>query len=193
MAKPRVLDIDKAIIVATDLFWRHGYEQTSLADLTSAMAITPPSFYFAFGSKEGLFNRVLEHYARTRLSYAEAALNEPTARGVAEQTLLRLADLYTDPAHPPGCLVVNNALPCEGETTAVRRGLADLRQARRTRLRDRFMQAQAAGDLPANCDPDELAGFIQVTGWGMAFAAQSGASREDLHRTVSRALKAWPS
>lgn len=54
-------------------------------------------------------------------------------------------------------------------------------------------RAQATGDLPADCDPDQLAGFILVVGWGMALAAQSGATRDDLHRTVATALKAWPS
>jgi AcrR family transcriptional regulator len=192
MARPRVFDVQKAIETATDLFWRNGYERTSLADLTNAMGITPPSFYFAFGSKDGLFRRVLEHYMRTRLSYAEEALNEPTARGVAEQTLHRLADLYTDPTHPPGCLAVNCALPCHDDSTPLRRELAVLREARRTRMRERLMRAQAAGDLPVHSDPDALARFILVVGWGLAFDAQSGATRDDLHRTVATALKAWP-
>jgi AcrR family transcriptional regulator len=192
MARPRVFDVDKAIETATNLFWRRGYEQTSLADLTAAMGITPPSFYYAFGSKEGLFKTVLEHYSRTRLSLAEAALNEPTARGVAEQMLSRLADLYTDPTRPPGCMAVNNALPCDGDAAPVRRHLAESRKARRARLRERFIQARIDGDLSADCDPDDLAGFVLVVGWGLAFAAQSGATREDLHRTVAIALKAWP-
>jgi len=192
MARTRVFNVEKAIETATDLFWRNGYERTSLADLTNAMGITPPSFYFAFGSKDGLFKRVLEHYMRTRLSYAEEALNEPTARGVAEQTLLRLADLYTDPTRPPGCLAVNCALPCNDDSTPLRRELAGLREARRGRLRDRLLRAQAAGDLPADCDPDALARFVLVVGWGLAFDAQSGATRDDLRRTVATALKAWP-
>ena len=193
MARTRVFEIDRAIEIATDLFWRNGYERTSLAELTNAMGIAPPSFYFAFGSKEGLFKRVLEQYMRSRLSYAEDALNQPTARGVAEQTLLRLADLFTDPKYPPGCLAVNCSLPCNDDTTPLRNELAGLRDARRQRLRERLKRAQATGDLPADCDPDQLAGFILVVGWGMALAAQSGATRDDLHRTVATALKAWPS
>lgn len=193
MARPRVFDVEKAIETATDLFWRNGYERTSLADLTRTMGITPPSFYFAFDSKEGLFKRVLENYVRTRLSYAEEALNEPTARGVAEQMLLRLADLYTDPTRPPGCLAVNCALPCHDDATPLRRELAGLREARRARLRDRLLRAQAEGDPPADCDPDALARFVLVVGWGLAFDAQSGATRDDLYRTVAAALKAWPS
>jgi AcrR family transcriptional regulator len=192
MARTRVFEIDGAIDIATDLFWRTGYEGTSLTDLTNAMGITPPSFYHAFGSKEGLFKRVLERYMRNRLSYAEDALNQPTSRGVAEQTLLRLADLYTDPKCPPGCLAVNSSFPCNDDSPPLRHELAGLREARRVRLRERLERAQAAGDLPADCDPDQLAEFVFVVGWGLALAAQSGATRDDLHRTVAIALKAWP-
>jgi AcrR family transcriptional regulator len=193
MARTRVFEIDRALEIATELFWRNGYERTSLADLTTAMEITPPSFYHAFGSKEGLFKRVLEQYLRSRLSYAEDALNQPTSRDVAEQTLIRLADLYTDPKCPPGCLAVNCSFPSNDDATPLRHELASLREARRGRLRDRLERAQATGDLPADCDPNQLAEFILVIGWGMALAAQSGATRDDLHRTVATALKAWPS
>ncbi|MCK9194847.1 MAG: TetR/AcrR family transcriptional regulator, partial [Nevskia sp.] len=34
-----------------DLFWQRGYEGVSVADLTAAMKIAPPSLYAAFGSK----------------------------------------------------------------------------------------------------------------------------------------------
>jgi AcrR family transcriptional regulator len=192
MARARVFDVDKAIEAATDLFWRNGYERTSLADLTTAMGITPPSFYFAFGSKEGLFWRVLEHYRDTRLSRAEEALSEPTARGLAERMLYCLADLYTDETCPPGCLAVNCSLPCADDAGPIRAELARLREARRERLRNRLRDAQACGDLSEDEDADELARFLMVVGWGMAVDAQSGASRADLHRTVARALKAWP-
>ncbi|TCL06320.1 TetR/AcrR family transcriptional regulator [Sodalis ligni] len=192
MARARVFDVDRAIEAATELFWRNGYERTSLANLTKAMGITPPSFYFAFGSKDGLFKTVLERYAKIRLGYAEEALSQPTARGVAEHMLYRMADLYTDPASPPGCLAVNCALPCFDDSGPVRQALSSIREGRRAKLRERFQQARASGDLPADQDPDELARFIMVVGWGMAFDAQSGATRADLYRTVARALKAWP-
>src|SRR6202012_1435817 len=109
MARPRIFDPDHAVATATSLFWRQGYDRTSLADLTGAMGITPPSFYFAFGSKEGLFRKVLDHYRAPRLDHAEAALACPTSREAAEQMLIRLAEAYTDPACPPGCLAVNCA------------------------------------------------------------------------------------
>ena len=192
MARPRVFDVEKAVETATELFWRRGYERTSLADLTGAIGITPPSFYFAFGSKEGLFRKVLEQYRVSRLVYAEEALNCPTAREVAEQMLLRLAELYTDPTRPPGCLAVNCALPSGRPDDAVQNHLTMLRRARQNRVRERFERAQREGDLAADADPGQLARFLITLGWGMAIDAQSGATRADLLGTVERALKAWP-
>ena len=45
-----------------ECFWRCGYEATSLRDLTSAMGLTAPSIYNAFGDKQQLFGRALEQY-----------------------------------------------------------------------------------------------------------------------------------
>jgi AcrR family transcriptional regulator len=192
MARPRIFDVDEAVETATDLFWRKGYERTSLADLTGALGISPPSFYFAFGSKEGLFRKVLEHYRASRLDYAEDALNCATAREVAGQMLVRLAELYTDPSRPPGCLAVNCALPSGSPDDPVQEELKMLRSARRDRVRKRFERAQQEGDLIASADPKELARFIITVGWGMAIDAQSGASRDELTGTAERALMAWP-
>jgi AcrR family transcriptional regulator len=192
MARERIFDIDQATDVAMKLFWRNGYELTSLADLTQAMGITPPSFYFAFKSKEGLFERVLDHYWKTRLLYAEEALTQPTARSAVEMMLYRLADLYTDPGYPPGCLAMNCALPCADSTVPIRQKLSTLRAGRRARLLKRLEQAQAMGDLPADEDTDALCRFVLAMGWGLAVDAQSGATRDDLRRTVSTALRGWP-
>jgi AcrR family transcriptional regulator len=87
MGRPREFDIDEAIDIALDLFWRNGYEKTSLSDLTGALKISPPSFYFAFGSKEQLFKKALDRYASVQIRHFEEALRQPTSLGVA--TLLR--------------------------------------------------------------------------------------------------------
>ncbi len=192
MPRPRVLDIDKAVELATDLFWRNGYERTSLAELTQAMGVTPPSLYFAFGSKEGLFKRVLEHYRLHHLAYADEALKQPTARAVVEHLLHQRADAVTDPSHPPGCLAVNCGLAQSGRDNPLRREISALRDAARVRLRRRLQKARATGDLPAEADCEELARYVMTVGWGMAVDAQSGATRKQLHRTVERALRAWP-
>ncbi len=82
MGRPREFELDGAIEKATGLFWRNSYEGTSLCDLTSAIGISPPSFYFAFGSKEGLFRKVIERYFAEQIKLVEAAFRKPTPQAV---------------------------------------------------------------------------------------------------------------
>ena len=70
---------------AMRLFWERGYHATSTRDLTEAMGINPYSLYAEFGSKEGLYEHVLEHYDRTvvtghfgRLESESASLDDIT-------------------------------------------------------------------------------------------------------------------
>ncbi len=191
MGRPREFEIDDAIEKATGLFWRNGYEGTSLSDLTKTIGISPPSFYFAFGSKEALFKTVIERYFAEQIRIAEAAFRKPTARAVATHLLRGLADVFTDPLHAPGCLAMNSSLPCAAGDP-VREWLAELREQMRKRLRDRFAELRGGERLPTGMDADSLARLVLVIVSGMAVEAQSGASRKDLRRTIALALPAWP-
>jgi len=193
MPRPRILDIDMAVQTATMTFWKKGYEQTSVADLIEQMGITPPSFYFAFESKDGLFRRAISYYTTEYLGFMTDAVQQPTARKVAEGILYGCADLYSNPSNPRGCLILNCSLPSSESTIEIRQELAEERKARRAKLRKRFQQAKASGDLPPESDPDELAHFVYAIRWGLAMEAQSGASKRDLHKIVDRAMIAWPS
>lgn len=51
------------------LFWRHGYEATSLSDLTAAMGVTPPSIYAAFGDKKQLFLEAVRRYLSSPVTH----------------------------------------------------------------------------------------------------------------------------
>ena len=150
MGRPREFDVGQAVATAADLFWAKGYDRTSLSDLTKAIGITPPSFYFAFGSKEGLFRKVLDHYLSGHLGYFEDALREPTARKVVERLLYGYADGQTDPAHPPGCLGVNCALPCPEDADGVRQMLAAVRKKTSRSLASGYWRFTSASDIRSN-------------------------------------------
>src|SRR5947207_11547368 len=98
--RPRAFDTDAALDAALAVFWRKGYEGASLTDLTAAMGINRPSLYAAFGSKEDLFRKALDRYAEGPAAYVREALEEPTARAVAERLLRGAAELLTNPRNP---------------------------------------------------------------------------------------------
>src|SRR5690606_38817303 len=63
--RPRRFDPEQAVAIAQQLFHARGYDAVSIAELTEALGINPPSFYAAFGNKASLYARVLDRYAGT--------------------------------------------------------------------------------------------------------------------------------
>jgi len=190
--RPREFDAEKALDRALEVFWRKGYEGATLPELTRAMGINRPSLYAAFGSKEELFRKALDRYAEGPAAYVREALNEPTARAVAERLLCGAVELAAGGRNPRGCLMVQAALACGEAAESVRRELCSRRAAAEAAIRRRFERARAEGDLPAGADPADLARYVVVVLRGIAVQAAGGASREQLRRVTEVALRAWP-
>jgi AcrR family transcriptional regulator len=192
IGRPREFDIEQALALATEIFWRKGYEGTSLSDLTDALGITRPSLYAAFGNKETLFRLALDRYEAKAGAYRTKALNAPTARGVAQQLLEGAADLHGDKNNPVGCLGVLGALACSDEANVIRRELSSRRAAGEEAIRLRLKRAKAEGDLPVDSNPADLARYLSVVIYGMTVQSVGGASRAELRSVAEIALKQWP-
>jgi AcrR family transcriptional regulator len=189
--RPREFDVEQALERAMELFWRHGYEGTSLADLTAALGITRPSLYAAFDSKQALFLRALDLY-ESRAGYRQAALAAPTAESYARALLEGAANLHGDEKNPPGCLGVQGALACAPQSDAVRRELIRRRRLGESAIRIRLTRAKADGDLPKGADPADLARYLSVVIYGITIQAAGGATRAELRRVARLALTNWP-
>ncbi len=190
--RPRGFDRDRALDRAMTVFWRKGYEGASLAELTRAMGINPPSLYAAFGSKEGLFRAALDRYGESRAGFLAEVAAAPTARAAAERLLCGSADQAVAPDHPPGCLLVQGGLACGAGAEAIPSELATRRAGVECVLRDRFERAKAEGELAADTDVSALARYLATVTQGMAVQAAAGATRAELEAIGELALTGWP-
>ncbi|ROP36890.1 TetR/AcrR family transcriptional regulator [Saccharothrix texasensis] len=190
--RPREFDVDEALDQAVRVFWRRGYEGAALSDLTEAMGINRPSLYAAFGNKESLFRKALQHYTDRKAVHVRDALDRPTARAAAERMLRGAVEVSTTPGCPAGCLSLQGGLAMGADAEATRERLADWRRDGEAGLRDRFARAQAEGDLPAGADAADLAKFVVLVAQGISVQAADGVDAERLHRMVDLALAAWP-
>jgi len=192
MGRPREFDVDKALDLALQVFWRKGYEGASMADLTETMGITKPSLYSAFGNKEELFRKALDRYVDGPGGYFQVALAKPTARAVVEHLLYESANAVTDPNHPPGCLAVQGALSCGDAAESIKQELMSRRAKGEQDLRERFERAIAEGDLPSGSDAADLAAYLSAILQGMAVQAAGGTTRAQLRKIAEMALHTWP-
>jgi AcrR family transcriptional regulator len=190
MGRPREFDAERALDQAMEVFWRHGYEGATIAQLTEAMGINPPSLYACFGNKEGLLKAALDRYTKLRNVWMDEVVAAPTARDVAERMLMGIADKQTDPANPPGCLLVQGGIACGTGSESVPFELAARRSQNEDQLRDRFIRAKTEGDLKPGSDPAALARYVSAVSVGMGVMASSGSDREALRQVAAVAVQA---
>ena len=119
--RPREFCVDMALSAALRVFWSKGYEGASLTDLTDAMGVTRPQpFMRRSATKEALFRKALDLYEQEKLAYMGAALEAPTARGVAGRLLHGALDMLTTPSDPKGCLGVISSVACGAEAESIK-------------------------------------------------------------------------
>ena len=191
--RPRLLDRNAGLDVAARLFWERGYEGTSIADLTHAMGITPPSLYATFGSKEELFRLALDHsIAQQSQRRSEMLQAKIPAYEALATYLYDIAEGDTQPDKPRGCIVSTAVLQHSEENASVARTAAAWREAAMQILKTRFDRAVSEGELPEQTDTDTLARFYGAIIQGMSAQACDGACTARLKDLVDVALTAWP-
>jgi AcrR family transcriptional regulator len=191
--RPRSFDRDAALERAMEIFWRQGYEATSISDLTAAMGITPPSLYSAFGDKERLFLEAVERYRRTRRAAAANAIDdEKTAKAAVGRVLKETAIDATCPETPRGCMLITAATNCTAASAHLQEALAEYRAAIHEKLKARIERGIEDGDVPPDADADALARFYATVIQGMTIQARDGVSREELLAVAASAMSAWP-
>ncbi len=185
MARPRAFEESEVLDRAAEIFGRHGYDGSTMAQLTVAMGLSSPSIYAAFGSKRGLFDAVLKRCNAREDEHWDWALAAATAEDVVKRLLT------TSPDQEAGRILVHAGLAMGIENVDIPAALLQRRQSAHLKLRDRFDDAKRAGELPADADASRLASYVTSVLAGLATKAASGAPHEEIHEGAKQAMTAW--
>jgi AcrR family transcriptional regulator len=174
-----------------ELFWKRGYDNTTLQDLQTAMGdISPPSFYAAFGSKEQVFAEAVELYkSEVACDAVTALMTGKTARQSIEAFMRASLKMFTSTSSPRGCLMLMGAL--NSTNPAADRMLRDHRCQGQEMLRERIKRGVTDGDVPKGADVNAVAAFYTTVSHGLSVSAKDGIPTATLARVVDGAIGAW--
>lgn len=161
--------------MALKLFRARGYDAVSVADVTEALGINPPSFYAAFGNKAGLFARVLDYYAGTdAIPFADLLRPDRPVAACLAALLEEAARRYATDPDATGCLVVEG-VRCQD---------AEARAAAWTyhRAAEALIRDYVAARHPAAAE--RVTDFIATTLSGLSARARDGCDLERLLATA---------
>lgn len=191
--RPREFDREKGLQNAMLVFWRKGYNATSMPDLCEAVGVTAPSLYAAFGSKEKLFVEAVELYNKASVCLLWDQLSSgKTAYESVKNLLFASAKVLSDrDSHPVGCLVTLSTID-EDMPPAVAVHIKKSRTEHLEFFTARIEKAIASGELPSSTDAEALGRVFLSIMQGMAVQAHDGAKPEKLKRVAELAMGAWP-
>ncbi|MCV3274244.1 TetR/AcrR family transcriptional regulator [Roseobacter sinensis] len=154
----KTFDLDEATDKAISVFWKKGYEGTSMADLTAGMEINKGSLYNAFGSKQALFDRALLRYdqqTRAAMLAELATFDDPVA--AITELFDRMIDAGCKDQRNLGCFLINTAQDLPNQTPdvteIVRTSLAEIEDFLRAMLR----RGQKTGQISEQLDVETTA------------------------------------
>ncbi|WP_406135250.1 TetR/AcrR family transcriptional regulator [Streptomyces sp. NBC_01089] len=187
MAGKKQFDMDVALDAAMVQFWRAGYADTSLDDLSRATGLNRSSLYSSFGDKDSLYLRCLDRYAARYGGRYDQALScaseEPlqAVRAFFEVTLRRIAD----PDVPDGCLIAQTAMAAPVLGPAIAARAVEALGLQRARLRTALEAAQLTED-----DADDFAVHLTGVNQALAVMSRTRASRQQLRTVVDISMSA---
>ena len=184
--RPRKFDMDEALNAAVEVFWRLGYDGASLDDLTKAMGMKRPSLYAAFGNKEALYLKALEHYGAGVGSLGmQAFLGEPIiAQAVAALLSASLDAQAREGELALGCLLGTCAPTAIEASPATRDFLQQVSEQSHAVVVERFEAERAKGTLAPDFPVGERAALLLDLVQAQAYRARLGEPKERLAAAI---------
>ena len=188
MGRPKEFDPRTALSAAVQVFWRKGYEKTSLDDLMAAMQVGRQSLYDTFGDKRELYLSALEAYRDS----AQAAMRRLFASGHSLRDCFAalLFGIVNESRadHQQGCLLLSANLERNLDDKQIARLVKTNQAEVEAIFENALRKAQRSGELTPGKDAGALARFFVATIQGMRSTARASSNRAALEQVARVAL-----
>lgn len=171
---------EEALDAALEVFWKKGYENTKLTDLTESMKINKPSLYNSFGNKEDLFIEALTYYQNNILSHAYEILKDQTKseKDRLYEFLNKVIFIYSEAYSNYGCMLANSfvEVPSSDMSEETKDTIKDISNINRKVLNEFFEKGIAKGRIK-DYSIDSHTELLLSTLTGIAFMIRGSVMR----------------
>ncbi|MGW1497412.1 TetR/AcrR family transcriptional regulator [Streptomyces mirabilis] len=190
MARTKEFDPDAALQSALELFWRRGYEATSMTDLVEHLGVGRASIYATYGNKHELYLKALDRYQQARNPQLLRELSQPGPALPAVRAVVRrfATEATTEARRLSGCFVTNTAAELAPHDTAAARRVEQNWDHLETLLHSALVRAQAQDELPADRNPLALARMLLVLMQGLRVVGKASADPARVQDAAEQAL-----
>jgi TetR/AcrR family transcriptional regulator, transcriptional repressor for nem operon len=189
MGRNKEFEVDVALERALRVFWRKGFEGTSMNDLVDAMEIQRASIYATFGSKAELYEQAILAYQSKGLRALSALLSEEAAPLEVLRKALQTA-IPVEACQASGCFCLNATLevaPHDPKLRDLLRSHFDKVEAVFARI---VAKGQADGTISLRWSPIEAGKYLIACLNGLHVAANTEKNPSQMNTTIDLALAA---
>ncbi len=192
MPRTKQFDESKALEKAMELFWKRGYNGTSIQSLVDHLGINRASIYDTFGGKEELFHKALDHYRTTNFRQISETLEKATSfkEGIRKLFTLSVEHASADPDRK-GCLMVNSTT----ELAAVNQDILHKMQANEQSFEELLFhlieKGKSNNELDKSLESKALAAYLFTLYNGLRVVSKVNPSRSHLQKIVDTGLKVF--
>ncbi|MDC1287231.1 TetR/AcrR family transcriptional regulator [Gammaproteobacteria bacterium] len=191
VGRPREFDEEQVLTAAMEAFWRHGYEATSLVDLTRATGLNKASLYRVFGDKHQLFLAALKNYSDIEFRETTTVI----CASASPLTNLRavVQKVCEDAGSDKGCLMINSMVETAPHDAEVKQLLQEFGMQRLQAIQGMISQAQATDEIRPELDAYKLAVSLMIAFAGSAAMIKGFMPGEQIIENLKDLIDSWTS
>ncbi len=172
------------------VFWKQGYQGTSMLDLAKATGVQRGSLYNAYQNKSALFTKAFEQYSQRLLNAIETSLQEPSLKSALVSFFDFLMLRLSQSPDNSGCLSTRAVMEICHSDKEIKQQLIKLLDAIETTLYQRLMEAQKKGEFKG--DSQVVARYLVALSRGLAVIEKAYGDPKRVHEIYSAAIDMLP-
>lgn len=189
MSRTKSFDESEVLDKAIQVFWRQGFNATSIQDLVDELGINRASLYDTWGDKHQLYLSALKRYRQNSSSWLlEKIRSEKPAVEILNDFLIKALDEAIYDQEKKGCFLVNAASEMCNSDQQVNQLFKENKNTLTKVLSELIKEAQMEGAIKNDQTPEVIASFLYTNVVGLRVLSKSEANPEELKSVISLAL-----